>query len=152
GVNGRISGIENVFGGQGNDNLTGDAHDNILVGNGGNDTLTGGDGNDVLLGGDGNDSLAGGSGRNLLIGGRGADVLTGGAGDDLLIGASSAYDANLPALRAIMREWTRADASYATRIGHLKSGGGLNGATLLNVSKVVDDAIADLMTGGAGMD
>jgi Ca2+-binding RTX toxin-like protein len=152
-----VSNIENVFGSNGADNLTGNAADNILIGNAGNDVISGGDGNDILLGGAGNDILDGGAGRDLLIGGAGSDVLNGGAGDDILIGASTVYDQNFPnvaALQAIEKEWTRADADYLTRIGHLKGTipGGFNGSTLLNQTKIVDDAIADLMAGGSDLD
>lgn len=47
--------IENLIGGRGNDELTGDDGTNILNGGGGNDTLDGGDSNDTLIGGAGND-------------------------------------------------------------------------------------------------
>jgi Ca2+-binding RTX toxin-like protein len=78
-----IAGVENVFGGSGNDALTGDAYHNILAGGDGLDTLTGGDGFDSLDGGDGADSLDGGAGDDWLIrGGIGFDTLTGGTGVD----------------------------------------------------------------------
>jgi hypothetical protein len=62
-----------------------------------------------------------------------------------------------------MAEWTRTDldalgaaGSYRARIDHLKSGGGLNGASLMKSSKgnatVFNDAITDLLTGGDGLD
>jgi Ca2+-binding RTX toxin-like protein len=74
-----IAGVEYVFGGSGNDALTGDAYHNILAGGDGLDTLTGGDGFDSLDGGDGADSLDGGAGDDwLLRGGIGSDTLTGG--------------------------------------------------------------------------
>jgi len=53
----RTSLIENAIGGQGNDQLTGNAADNRLDGNAGDDTLIGGDGNDTLHGGSGADSF-----------------------------------------------------------------------------------------------
>jgi VCBS repeat-containing protein len=78
-----IAGVEYVFGGSGNDALTGDAYHNILAGGDGLDTLTGGDGFDSLDGGDGADSLDGGAGDDWLIrGGIGFDTLTGGTGVD----------------------------------------------------------------------
>ncbi|WP_299155145.1 hypothetical protein [uncultured Tateyamaria sp.] len=49
------SDIENLHGGGGNDNLRGDAGDNIIVGGGGNDHLHGRLGNDVFIGGEGAD-------------------------------------------------------------------------------------------------
>ena len=54
--------ISRIFGGDGNDILTGDEHDNLLHGGPGNDTLYGGEGNDVLIGDTGNDLLLGGTG------------------------------------------------------------------------------------------
>jgi Ca2+-binding RTX toxin-like protein len=54
--------IENLFGGAGNDTLSGDAKGNSLSGYSGNDTLAGGDGADVLSGDAGLDTLDGGNG------------------------------------------------------------------------------------------
>ncbi len=152
----------------------------LVYGYGGNDTLRltggltvpaflfGGDGNDtldaggstasnVLVGGTGTDALTGGSGRDLLIGGLGADTLHGGGGDDILIGGYSDYDANLTALYAIMKEWTRTDANYSARVNHLNGSlsGGLNGLTFLTsktVHTVFDEAAIDSLFGEAGSD
>ncbi|NKD78094.1 calcium-binding protein, partial [Haematospirillum sp. H1815] len=66
--------IENVYGGSGNDELTGDDKDNSLYGEGGKDTLTGGAGNDTLTGGAGDDTLTGGAGDDTLNGGDGRDM------------------------------------------------------------------------------
>jgi Ca2+-binding RTX toxin-like protein len=76
--------VENLYynGGAGNFTLTGNALDNIIFGGGGNDTLSGLDGNDTLRGQTGNDTLSGGDGTDLLVGGSGVDDLTGGAGAD----------------------------------------------------------------------
>ena len=81
----------NVFGFDGNDALsvdeTGGAMPRAnLFGGNGNDTLTGGSANDTVLGGAGNDFLFGAAGADLLIGGDGDDALTGGAADDLVLG------------------------------------------------------------------
>jgi Ca2+-binding RTX toxin-like protein len=61
---------------------TGNALDNDIYGGSGNDTLSGLDGNDELRGETGADTLDGGNGDDLLIGGNGADVMTGGADAD----------------------------------------------------------------------
>ncbi|MFN7306772.1 MAG: calcium-binding protein, partial [Acetobacteraceae bacterium] len=50
-----LVGIENVLGGNGNDNLGGDGNANILDGGNGDDQLTGGAGADTLIGGAGSD-------------------------------------------------------------------------------------------------
>jgi Ca2+-binding RTX toxin-like protein len=120
--------VENVVGGSLDDTLAGNSDNNVLVGGGGADTLTGG------------------SGRDLLIGCSGADILRGGTGDDLLLGGLTSYFnegtrvLNRTALDALMSEWGRTDADYATRVNHLQAGGGLNDPYLLNGSTVSNDA------------
>ncbi len=144
-----------VDGGLGNDNITGTAGSDTLIGGPGNDTVTGGGGDDVLIGGVQNDRLFGQSGRELLIGGAGTDSLDGGADDDILLPGTSAFtnpaiaDA---ALASIMAEWTRTDADYTTRVNHLRSGGGLNGTSVLNATTVIDDSSVDALLGGLGSD
>ncbi|MFO1142186.1 MAG: M10 family metallopeptidase C-terminal domain-containing protein [Amaricoccus sp.] len=66
--------IENAKGGSGNDDIVGNAADNILYGNDGNDSLTGFAGNDALLGGNGNDWLDGHVGNDQMYGGDGNDI------------------------------------------------------------------------------
>ena len=80
----KLTGIENIATGSGNDILAGDANANRLDGGGGDDSLLGGAGNDILLGGVGNDALTGGTG---------ADVLNGGAGTDLVSYINAATEA-----------------------------------------------------------
>ena len=77
------TGIEDVLGGDGADNITGNSRDNYFDGYNGNDTLNGGDGNDTLVGDAGNDTLNGGAGDDNLLGGGGDDdTADGGAGND----------------------------------------------------------------------
>jgi len=52
----RLSNIENVIGGTGDDTITGNNQSNYLVGDDGNDRLDGGKGRDTLVGGTGNDT------------------------------------------------------------------------------------------------
>ncbi|WP_157215952.1 calcium-binding protein [Flavisphingomonas formosensis] len=54
----------------------------FVYGGGGNDRLTGSDTRDALDGGDGNDTLYGGGGNDYLSAGSGIDALYGGQGDD----------------------------------------------------------------------
>jgi hypothetical protein len=131
---------------------TGFAGQVLLAGGAGNDTLRAGPGGGVLLGGPGNDTLAGGAGRDVLIGGTGGDALTAGSNGDLLIAGSTAFDANGPALWALLAEWRRTDRSYAQRLADLRQGGGLNGGVRLTTSAVLDDLSRDTLTGGAGAD
>src|SRR5262249_36875902 len=82
-----------LFGQGGNDTLTlneasGALPAALLFGGAGNDTLTGGSGADMLFGQAGNDVLLGKGGNDLLFGGAGNDVLTGGTGDDQVFGES----------------------------------------------------------------
>src|ERR1700759_2266838 len=78
----------NLFGGDGNDTITGGSGNDMLFGQAGNDTLIGGGGNDLLFGGDGNDKLDGGTGNDQLFGEAGDDVMTWnpGGGTDLMEG------------------------------------------------------------------
>jgi Ca2+-binding RTX toxin-like protein len=80
-----------VFGQAGNDTITMDEANGALpaaqlFGGAGNDVLTGGSGNDLLFGQSGNDTLLGKGGNDLLFGGDGNDTLTGGDGDDQMFG------------------------------------------------------------------
>jgi FG-GAP-like repeat/RTX calcium-binding nonapeptide repeat (4 copies)/FG-GAP repeat len=127
----------------------------ILFGNDSGDTLDaqGSVAANVLVGGAGNDTLLGGSGNDILIGGLGNDTLHGNGGDDILIGGTTSYDANLSALCSLQREWRRSDASYTTRVNHLKAGaGGLNGSYVLTMATVFDDGVTDMLYGDAGSD
>ena len=79
------------FGTAGNDTISLDEANGALpaaqlFGGAGNDTITGGSGNDQLFGGSGNDTLLGKGGNDRLFGGAGNDTLTGGAGDDQMFG------------------------------------------------------------------
>jgi hypothetical protein len=62
----KLSAIESLRGGAGNDQLTGDAGPNTLDGGAGRDLLVGADGNDTLAGGEGADALEGGAGNDNL--------------------------------------------------------------------------------------
>lgn len=104
GLGDTLTGIEDVWGGDGNDALTGDAGDNILDGGPGADAIAGGGGIDFVdyslrtsavvadmdgaTGDDGEagegDSLA--ADLEVLIGGSGPDVLVGNALQNLLVG------------------------------------------------------------------
>ncbi len=57
-----------------------------VFGGSGNDTITGGLGPDHLFGEDGDDTIRGGFGADEIFGGAGNDVLTGGLGNDVVLG------------------------------------------------------------------
>src|ERR1041384_5709830 len=71
-----------LFGGDGNDILTGGSGNDLLFGQSGNDTLLGKGGNDQLFGGDGNDTLTGGDGDDQMFGQAGNDRMIWNPGDD----------------------------------------------------------------------
>ncbi len=82
-----------VFGQNGNDTITineanGALPQANLFGGAGNDVMTGGSGVDMIFGQADNDTLLGKGGADFLFGGAGDDVLTGGDGDDQVFGES----------------------------------------------------------------
>ena len=87
-----VSTIENLRGGPGGDNLSGDGQANTIEGGGGVDTLSGAGGDDMLIGGEGGDTLNGGEGNDHLMGGEGDDDLNGDAGNDTLVGGEGDDD------------------------------------------------------------
>jgi Ca2+-binding RTX toxin-like protein len=98
GVKGGVPTVANtaliqVFGQAGNDTITlSEANGALpaaqLFGGAGNDVLTGGSGGDLLFGQSGNDTLLGKGGFDFLFGGADNDVLTGGDADDQVFGES----------------------------------------------------------------
>ncbi|HEX2591856.1 MAG TPA: hypothetical protein VHL34_10195, partial [Rhizomicrobium sp.] len=85
-------------GADGNDTLNGLGGDDNIDGGGGNNTIDGGDGNDFIEGdafsatpGVGNNTIEGGNGDDFIAGGLGSDTLTGGDGNDGIYGYSAFY-------------------------------------------------------------
>jgi len=83
-----------AYGGPGNDVLTTPAGNvgAVLYGGAGNDVITGSASNDVLRGDAGHDRIAGRAGADNITGGTGRDRITGGAGRDLIKVHDSARD------------------------------------------------------------
>ncbi|MBS9390989.1 MAG: cadherin domain-containing protein [Dolichospermum sp. WA123] len=75
-----------LYGGDGNDNISGGAGNDNLFGEEGNDTLNGGSGNDDLYGGNGNDVVNGDAGDDQLYSDAGSDTLNGDTGYDYYVG------------------------------------------------------------------
>jgi uncharacterized protein (TIGR03118 family) len=121
----------------------------VADGGAGNDLLIGGGGNNILLGSTGNDLLFGGASRDILIGGTGQDHLAGGFNDDILVGGSTTHDDDATALLQILDTWTSSQ-SYTDRIAAIRAGTG--GVPILDSSTVTDDAVADQLFGGQGLD
>jgi PKD repeat protein len=125
-----------------------------VYGGDGNDSLTGGGGGCFLFGEAGDDFLTGGPGHSILIGGTGADRLVGASGDSILIAGTTAYDsfpANQTALRAIGNAWNTA-APAPQRIAALSAGVGTGGIYRLCVGTVFNDSAHDKLTGASGFD
>jgi hypothetical protein len=133
----------------------------ILVGGDGNDLIQAGGGPTVVVAGGGDDHLIGGAASNILIGGASSDHLESTTGSDILIAGTTYFDNNVPALIALMSEWSRSDESYLQRVANLSNstvngvspnGSGLNGSDFLNASTVHDVGSGNLLEGGAGLD
>jgi uncharacterized delta-60 repeat protein len=124
----------------------------LLFGGAGNDKLTGGSSHDVLVGNAGDDQLDGTDGNDILVGSAGRDDLDGRYGDDLLVGASLAYENDAAKLHAVLSEWSRTDLSLAERMSNLLNGGGRNGAVVLSGGNLVEDNAADMLSGTEGSD
>jgi hypothetical protein len=104
----------------------------------------------TLVVGNGNNFFQGGSGRAVFISG-GNSTLIAGSGEAILIGGTTLWDTNLPALDAILAEWsatydpTSSLNDYRIRVGHLENGGGKNGAFVLNPGTVHSNSSKDVI-------
>ena len=79
------TGIDSVYGSDGDDFIKASTFSGIKIFNGGegNDEIWGGEGNDEIWGGEGNDDIwGGGSGNDYLDGEAGDDEISGGEGED----------------------------------------------------------------------
>ncbi len=174
-TNGALPGA-NLFGGAGNDTITGGSGNDLLFGQAGNDTLIGKGGNDQLFGGDGNDTLIGGTGNDQMFGeagndrmiwnpGEGTDLMEGGDGIDTaeVNGGNGAEVFTLTANGSRVRFDRTSPAPFSLDIGTTENfvlnmnggddvftaGNGL--ANLINVT--VDGGTGnDTITGGDGND
>ncbi len=152
--------LENIYGGSGNDTLTGNALNNALVGGAGNDTLAGGAGNDALYGQAGNDSLNGGTENDryffLTTTPLGADTVadSGGTDDLYFVGSTNDVAVNLgsTAPQTVNANLTLTLAAN-NALENIYGGSGndtLIGNTLNNALYGNDGN--DVLTGGAGTD
>jgi fibronectin-binding autotransporter adhesin len=152
-----------IFGGPGDDHIEVDnkvLRPVLMFGGDGDDHLQAGGGPTTAVGGNGDDHLEGGDANSVLIGGAGSDHLESKKGDGLLIGGLTAFDVNLPALIAIVTEWSRTDESYAQRVANLQNSpvgstapnGTYTAGYYLTSSTVHDDAAGNQLDGGSGMD
>jgi len=143
-ITGRNISNDFLYGGTGNDQLSGLAGDDFLFGQDGSDLLSGDGGIDALFGGRGHDRLDGGSGRDQLYGGAGNDTYIvdqaadsvrelAGEGVDTVLSTTRVYSLNRPGLEA------------QTQVEHLSFIGTGNFTGTGN-------ALANRLTGGVGND
>jgi ELWxxDGT repeat protein len=76
-----------IYGGTGNDTITGGSEQDRIYGGDGNDWIEGSGGNDIIYGDAGNDRLFGGDGRDHIDGGIGTNVIRGEGGVDTIVSA-----------------------------------------------------------------
>ena len=162
-------GIE-LFGGAGNDTITGGTGPDTLHGGVGNDTLNGGAGTDTLDGGLGNDILNGGGGEDTLQGGDGNDVflfaigdsgpgesVVGGAGTDALRFTATAGSLDLAGsveVESVVIA-TAAGATTGTTAVDLDAANVTNALSIIGnngANQITGTAFADTLTGNLGND
>lgn len=112
--------IENIYGSNNNDILTGDANNNTLWGDDGNDRLVSAAGNDRLLGMEGNDQLNGGFGNDIMTGGAGIDTFVFAQGVDQITDFTLGEDM----LRVADTLWNGIDYSVEDVIAQFASNDG----------------------------
>lgn len=140
-----------VYGVAGNDTVQVDGdvrYPAYLFGGDGDDTLTGGGGPVYLDGGAGNDRLYGGERQSVLVGGAGADRLSAGDGPALLVGgivdfAGPAGPAANPQIADLLAAWAAPNSTFAACAAAAKA---------LLAGHVADDGAKDVASGGDGQD
>ena len=79
---------DELHGGNGNDTITGNGGDDLIYGDAGTDTLTGSGGHDTIYGGADNDTIKGKAGNDILYGDAGVDFIQGFEDNDVLYGGT----------------------------------------------------------------
>ena len=161
----QIGDIENLFGSEHGDVLTGDQGPNELNGAGGDDVLDGREGDDRLFGehswlsiirrsAAGNDQLSGGEGNDWLEGGGGADQLRGGPGIDT---ASYQYSGDYMGVEVRLHDGTarNEDAEGDTFVGtktivHIDNEGNRQDITVPDIENLFGSAGNDILAGAHG--
>ena len=165
-----ISGVENVFAGDGNDIIVGSSDDNVLdgddgddliVADAGNDTLRGGPNNDQLFGAGGSDelfgqadddTLNGGGGSDMLDGGNGNDTLQASAGDDSIFGGSGIDTYDLSFTSADATVGLGLQNAFSTEIGTDFVSGVENVLGSTGNDRITGDINVNVLNGGQGND
>ena len=137
------AGFDDIWGGDGNDTLTGDANDNAIDGGPGDDTIAGGDGTDTLTGWTGDDTFDEGDAEN------GDDTIDGGLGVDSVDYSARTTD-------------TIVDLTGLTDSGEDANGNGVaeegdvvtaeNASTGSGDDTIIGNGLDNVISGGAGAD
>ncbi|NVO23775.1 M10 family metallopeptidase C-terminal domain-containing protein [Donghicola mangrovi] len=130
-----------VYGGDLNDEITGNGGADLFHGQGGEDTLSGGTGADILYGEGGADTLYGGVGDDTLYGGGGSDWIETGYGDDS-VEAGSGDDTIICGSGFEMLRGDDGDDLFVVETGQKQINGGSGEDTLEFLGKL--DRIVDL--------
>lgn len=139
-----LTGIARIEGGEGNDTVTGNGVANVLWGGIGNDRLSGEAGNDSLLGDDGDDTLIGGLGNDTLNGGLGIDTVDYSA-------ATAAWTINLAA--ASSQAVSGKEVDTISNVENVIGGSGIDTITGTVAANVLNGGgNNDRITGGGGND
>ena len=163
----RFSGIDGVFGSDGNDTIVGfnnqstsgsDIYTNDFHGGAGNDYMDGAGSNDSLHGDEGDDTLLGGTGNDSLFGGDGADSIEGGSGNDVIYGDTDQDPVATPTEIIInAQNASETDSGYkvttlapdgsASTISEFDGGFGVSGAVSDSDSNVTQQLGYDMASG-----
>jgi serralysin len=152
----RFVNIEQIdaYGGVGSDNFTGGALLDNLFGGQGNDTLNGGAGNDSLDGGGGNDRLDGGLGVDNMIGSGGNDTYIVDNAMDFVNEAN--FDPGIDIVFSAVNFSLDSTAIGAHVSGEVENliltGTAVTGVGSAGANVIFGNALANTLTGGAGMD
>jgi len=133
-----------LFGGSGNDTITGSGSEDEIFGGADDDTLTGGAGNDKIYGGAGNDT----------INAQGTDSISGGAGTDTLILSNLGDTVAVNTVETITGGTGNDTVTLgaAQSSGTIDLGAGTDKLVLANGTNVLSLANVETVTGGAGSD
>ena len=129
----RLMNIEYLIGTDQNDNVIGDANDNVFDLRDGDDVVEGGDGDDTITAGDGDDDVDGGAGDDVISGGAGVDVIDGGT--NTAVGDTVDYSAESGIL----------NVNLATTV--VSQDGAGDSDTLINIENVIGGSGANTFRG-----
>jgi Ca2+-binding RTX toxin-like protein len=130
--------------------LYGNDGDNEITGSAISDAIAGYNGDDRLFGADGDDQLAGGSGDDILVGGDGNDLLRGGYGDDILVGGVGSDQIDGSDGQDLLSYEDSAAGITASLDPYMAKTGIALGDEIWNVENLRGSAFDDILTGNDG--